>query len=347
MAVYDREYIGYKQETSFGTSPITGSGDTAYKLGLMRGGSRLPWAERLIRPPPIPLNQRHPSGSPLPSYYQCVGGPTIHGVCDGIPLWLAFGYSSNSGADPYTHALSFPSGSGAAPPDPVSVTWHRERVDSTGSLTDRRDQIQGCRVTGARIWCASPGHDMDAAGILIAELTWACLTQSKPAFSLDTKPGYPAGGAPTLYNWSMITTATLGGADMIGAGLVKFVFTWNQQITVQAEYRHDSGAYKGHVPSRHLLGAHSGAFLEAWYRPSQYRGLDDVTGLTGTDDLSIVFTRGADDTVTWTGTNLWALRPVEDVMSDPLAPGLYRQTYYIEDLTCTVVDGLAGATYYA
>ena len=335
MALYDQEYIGYYPETTFGTSLIDDAADTAYKLGMMRGGSRLPWAEHPRRIPNIPLNQRHPSGSPLNTFYRCIGGPTIHGVCDGIPLWLAFGYALNAGAGaPYTHTLSFPTGAGAAPPDPKSVTLHRERVDSTGTLTDRRDQLQGCRVNHARIWSAAPDYDTSAKGILVAELMWACLTQSKPAFSLTTKPAYPATGSPTLYNWSDITTATLGAANMLSAGLSKFQFFWSQDIEVRAEYRHDAGTYTGYIPNRQVIGAHSGAYLECWYRPtSQYRGMDDIIGVTGTDDLSVVFTRGANDTVTFTGTNAWAMDVKEDVMEDPSQPGQLYVLYYLEGLT--------------
>jgi hypothetical protein len=343
MGAYDLEYRGYFIESAWGTSQITGAGDTAYWIGVEAPNSTHPWIQRETqRAVASPLNEY---STTIYEGKQVPRATIFFAPLDGVPLWWAMGESSNAGAGaPYTHTLSFRDGSGAAPPDPPSMTWHRERVDSAGGLTDHRLQVTGLRVETCMVRCFS--QKLAPSPLLTMELGVVGKTHTHPTYSLSTKPSSRISAA-TCYTFDMLTTKTLGGNDL--KGLSGFELWWTRPLLVQHVNQNSGGTDLSHQVYAHYFGQLDGPYLRLHLEVEEYdnAGFEDVTAASGTKDLSLILTRGTNDTITFTGTDL---RPTG--VTDPmLKPDARLPSSSVEgpmeQLGITVVDSLAGATHYA
>jgi hypothetical protein len=248
MTTYDLEYIALNREAVWGTSLITGTEDTGYKYGVMTDGGQLPWARRMLVYDPTPINQRHTTTIRHGKYAPLSRQPTLVALTDGVPLYFSFGACTTTGASaPYTHALSFPIGTAAAPAQTPSATWHRERVDSAGNLDDDARHILGCRVVSTVIKCYDPTWRPNEDYLAVAQ-TWVGKTQSDPGYVLSTKPAFRIPTA-SVFNWSEITTETWGGTAI--TGMMGFEISWQLPILPEWDFRTSGGSDVSYVVNRH------------------------------------------------------------------------------------------------
>jgi len=339
MGGYSIGYWGILDETTWGTSLISGAGVTAYWLGVIPAGAGAhPWVTRSIH-----RKVAIPGAEYSATMYQ---GPMVPkgtvniALLDAVPLWYAFGESANGGAAPFTHALTLRDGSPM--PDPPSFTWHRELVDPAGVLTDDRLQVNGLRVESCRISAYTDKNN----GMVTAQLGLVGKTQDDTiAFSLTTKPAARI-ASKEPFNFKDLSTKTLGGDDI--AGLRGFDLWWTRPITPEFQFRTTGGTNTSNQVYAHHFDDLIGPFLRLEVEPEDFTkiGFKDLDAATPAKDLSLVLTRATSDTITFTGTN-WH----PSVARDPIhKPGdSYRVILEgpLEALTCAVQDSLDGAVHYA
>ena len=331
------EYRGVATEATWGTSPISDASGTAYWLGVMGTGGLTPWVEREFQRGVVPPAQRH-STSVLTGV-QVPRNTLTFAPLDGVPLWYAFGSSSNSGSNPYTHALSYPVGSGASPSEPPSFTWHRERYDGTNYHTL---QVTGLRFT--RTLVSLKRQSLGGSGLLTVTAEVVGKTQTYPAYNLTSKPSSRISGAKP-YSFEMLTTYTVGGAQV--DGLLGFELEWSLPITPLFHPSASGGADQSHVVASHVYGVITQPVFRFYYEPESFDPPEKVTATSSFDNVSLVITRGASDTITFTGTNF-----IPTLVSDPVVvPGSKLEATVVEgvleQLSCSVVDSLDGSVHYA
>ena len=339
MGSYTIGYWGVRTEAAWGTSLIDDAADTAYWLGLLPASPGAhPWAERQTwRKVPVPgaeYSQTIYQGPLLPKAQVTVA------LLDAVPLWYAMGESANGGAAPFTHALTFRDGSPM--PAPPSFTWHRELVDPAGVLTDDRMQTTGLRVESCRVVASKDAN----GGMLTASLGLVGKQQDDTiAFSLTNKPAARiASKAP--YNFTDLSTKTLGGNDILGLRGVELY--WRRPITPEWQFRTTGGVNTSNLVYAHTVGDLDGPYLKLTVEPEDFGniGFHDIDAATPALDLSLVFTRAASDTVTFTGTN-WHPAVAHDPIRLPSRVPPVVLEGPLELLTCAVQDSLDGAVHYA
>jgi len=323
---------GYKKETTPGTSIITAVGDSTSVFGAVSDESK--------HPSPVCVTNFLPTGynvkesTSWKDYYIVAG---MYGLVmqNGIPCWMAMGYSSTAGADPYTHTIA-PTTDGSMIP---SFTINHEQK---GSATNEEYQFMGCKVDSLAMV-----YDMQDAPFLMAYLEIRGMG-AQDGIALTNDPTLPATANTDPYVelervWD--TTSVHGGPLDID-GLQKVSIHIANGIRPIYGKTWDTGTYTGMWPYVLLENKRKEYRIEMQMHPNTIERdmLDSLISTSTAITTTFKFIRGANDYILVT-----AVGPVtEHELKTPKTGETLIQTVVIEpyDLNIEVKDSITGVTNY-
>jgi len=326
---YDQFYLGWREEDTPGTSKITGTGDTAYKVGSV--------AENCFMPDPtwdilrVPPDWGTRTTKELIKTRARVASETFAFLPhNAVPVYWALGDSSTAGT---VHTLAAATQSSGVIADLPSVTFHAERIDSGAVLTDWVTQYTGMRCNVARFFCG------DDAPQLTAITGWLGLAATDKAFVLTTKPVDVTGThtSPNHYLW-------VGSTHKYDSTTVEGVTYW--EIAVNNYLSVVPPDYGSKYPSAIYQGAHQTIDLTVRYRPQvETLHADLLTGTVSAKDWEFEFVRDAtDDKLKFTCTTATTTHHPTPIPND--AGGFEIEfTAAVTSLTVTATDQIAGSVY--
>ena len=324
--MYDITKVGVKKETTWGTSAITGAGDTTYLIGVLADTVVLPYPQTDIFTAGSAPDSRLPQDSVILREFP--RGQFTFAVLDGWPIWLCLGKSSTTGTNPYTHSIT------AATPDMdlPSFTLHHELLDSKGVLDDWTWQLKGLRVVE---WELSCEKDPDNP-LLQLQISILGKDADPVAFKLDNDPSSRIANAQP-FHWGHLSSGTMTwkGANLNNLTRVSIRGSTNA-FNVFSSYTK--------TPSTMVMPEFSIVTVELTFQPPEGDlFLDDLIAGTMTGDLVLKWERGTNDYIQFNGTDCV-------ILSDPVTLARldghsHTGTLRVKTPSFTVVDSLAGGVY--
>jgi len=326
---YDQFYLGWREEDAHGTSKITGVGDTAYLLGSTVENTPLPDPEWDYYEAP-PLWGTRTTSNLVKTVPRVTTPAFVFLPHNAIPIYWTLGDSATVGT---VHTLAAASQVAGVIADLPSTTFHAERIDSGGVLTDWVTQYTGLRVLLGRFFCG------DAHPELTASMAWMGLTATKQAFALTTKPADVTGTyAVKHYKWP-------GSTHKYDSATVEGVTYW--EIAINNATHTVPGGYGSKWPSAVYQGRHQKVTLTVRYDPQVLTLHDDLLATTvpAGKDWEFEFVRHAtDDKLKFTCTT-------SSTVKHPVPHPVHAGEFEIElvaavtSLTVTATDQIAASFY--
>jgi hypothetical protein len=327
---YDTFYLGWADETTHGTSLVTGAGDTAYKFGSTTDNTPLPdpnW--QFLRE--VPDWGERKTSNLLKTVPTVTTSAFAFLPNNAVPCYWALGKSSTAATVHTITAQSQASGTIAQLP---SLTFHAERLDSAAVLTDWVTQYTGMRNLATRFFCGDDDPELTCV------MAWLGLKATDQAFALTTKPANVTGThtSPIHYLWP-------GCTHKYDSTTIEGVTHW--EIAIENGTHTVPGDYGSKWPSAVYQGRHQQITLTVRYRPQVETLHADLLATTvpAGKDWEFEFVRDAtDDKLKFTcSTTSTVVHPVPH----PNTAGEFEVelTAIVTNLTVTATDQI-NATFY-
>lgn len=336
MGVYNEFTDAYVIEShdatgTYGTSTITGAGDTTYKLGAIDAESHLPSPQTLIHYMPTAVNAKEVADGKLFKGKFIVDG--MYGLIaqNGIPIWLAMGNSSTAGAGPYTHTIT-PYTDGTLLP---SITFQHERA---GDGTDWNSQAVGVKVRRMTI-----AHDFNKAPFLMYRLDVVGKQVADPGFTLTNKPALPATANSDEY---VALTRTFNSVDI--AALHSLEFIVDNGLTPVHTHTYSGATYTGRWPSYYREATRKSYNLKLRFHPDTIESAiwDEILETDPANAKTVVlkWTRSTNDYIQITMTDC---EVTQYPLRTPLPGDVLVDECIIEPraISFEVKDSIAGGAY--
>lgn len=297
MGVYTEFVDGYAVESTYGTSIITGAGDTTYLFGLI--GHETAYYPSpsfdMVRGATALSSQEYAQAQLGKGRAQLMGMLPV-GIQNGVLLWAVMGKSSTTGSDPYTHTITVPSAVDGVLPLLPSFTLQHERK---GTATDWALQYTGCKVAGLRLvttWDTP---------YLVGRVDWIAQEASDPGFVLTNAPALPATASTGPYHFNNLTRTFDGNAVDGLVGLELAILPGLKPIYT---HRWSGSTYKGHYPESLVEATAKEYELRLAYHPGSDDLWDElVTTTDNTKDIVLKWTRSTNDYIQITCTDCWVV----------------------------------------
>ncbi|MHA2266123.1 MAG: hypothetical protein ACXAEN_27325 [Candidatus Thorarchaeota archaeon] len=297
MGKYDTYKDGYARESTPGTSVIDGVGDTAYLFGAMSQEFEHPSPTAERRATATGVNAREvAAGLVFKSAFDCRG---MYGfwLQNGIIFELTLGKSSTAGADPYTHTIT-PTTDGTAIP---SLTINHERE---GDATDEEYQFLGCKVDSLVLF-----QDLSSeVPLLGAKVEWMAM-QAQDGIALTTAPALPATANTAGYH-NLTRTWDPNGDNLSIDGMQTLEVSIVNGVRPLYTHTYDGGTYTGRWPYQLIEASEKQYQIRFTMHENtiERKIWDTLIGTTETKDLTLKWTRSANDYITITATDCSVLQ---------------------------------------
>jgi len=321
---------GYAIESSaaggtYGTSTITGAGDSTYLFGVI--------SQKAVHPSPRTTvlyratgvgAAEVPAAAHWKSFFDLQGMYAV-GLQNGIPIWAALGTSSTGAGPPYTHTIS------AATSLP-SFTIQHER---TGTATAWSTQFTGCKVAALTLTCS------EEQKYLIGRMDWVAQKAVDPGFQLTNDPALPATATTGPYKFAGMTR-TFNGASI--DGLVSLELTISPDLTPIRAHKWDTGTWTGQWVYDLVESPRRKYKLTMQVAQGNDDIWDSSAAQTVTDDIVFKWTKSANDYIQITCTDCPI---IYSELQTPEVGDIALDTIECEprSLAVEVKDAIAGGAY--
>lgn len=333
---YSQWKDGYALEATYGTSTITGAGDSAYLIGAISARSKMPTPEFTAIHTPVAVNAKEVAAGNIYKSQATMSGVLYFMVQDGIFCYLAMGLSSTAGAGPYTHTIT-PTSDGSLLP---SITWQHEEK---GDATNEEWQFQGVKVNSMRM-----SHDMGESGpnVLLAQLDIVACGMTDPAFALTTSPALPATANSDAFT-ALTRTWDYGSGNTAIDGLQSVDIHVINGLVPRYTHSWSGGSYTGQYPYMYSEAARKVYLVDmVMSKNTIERAMsDEHNTLANTKETYFKWTRSANDYIAVTCTDCQVViheiaTPAGDDKTDLVNVQLVPRAVSIE-----VKDSIAGGSY--
>ena len=319
---YDTFYLGWAAESTHGTSPITGAGDTAYKVGSVTDNILLPDPEWDLLEV-APNYDTRATTELIKVQARPIAETFAFLPHNALPVYWALGDSATAGT---VHTLTV----GNTLP---SLTFHVERIDSASVLSDWVTQYTGMRNLVARFFCGDDHPELTAV------MGWLGTGAADQAFALSSKPSDVSGThtSPLHYLWP-------GSTHTYDSNSIEGITYW--EIAIENGTHGVGPDYGSKYPSAVYPGPHQTIRLTVRYIPQEQTLHDDLlTGTVPSKDWEFEFVRDAtDDKLKFTCTTASTISH-KPVVPSTAGDSELEFTSAVTSLTVTATDQIAGSFY--
>lgn len=339
MGAYTSFKDGYAFETTFGTSTITGAGDSAYLFGAISQKSVHPSPTTTLTYAPTAVNEQEVAdGQFFKNRFELMGLYGV-GMQNGVLINAVMGGSSTTGpvGGIYTHTIDTASATAGVLDLLPSFVIHHER---TGTATVWRAQFTGCKATSLTLVC---GED---SKFLIGMVEWQAKKAQSVAFSLTNDPALPATANAGAFHFANMTRTY----DSVAIdGLKNVELTINPDLAAIYTRRWDTGVDVSRYLKEFTEGTRKKYSLTMDYTPGSQTVWDALlTEYSADADLKdIVLKWSRDSSDDYIQATLTSCQVLQHPVDTPPAGEELLERVVVEprSITFVVKDKLTGGSY--
>ncbi len=307
----------YGIEAAWGTSVITGAGDTTYLLGLIREKATHPSPKYTAQYTSSPVGAREPTFIGKTDMVRQGNWTVI--LQNGVPLWLAMGASSTAAT---VHTIT--------PAYLPSITLQHDRK---GTGADWGIQYTGVMLSRLKLM-----DDRKVPG-LVAVIDWVARDSKDPGFVLTSTPALPA--TATKGPFFDLVTATWDGNDL--DGMKSFEFTIDPGLSALVGQWWLANVDQQHIPIAYVEDFIRKYSLTLTMHPGNDDLWDDaINPLATPKDMVFKWQKSANDYIQITMTDVVLLYAET---TSPLGDLTEIYECVPTKVSIEVKDGLAGSAY--
>ena len=309
----------YGIEAAWGTSVITGAGDTTYLLGVISDKAIHPTPKYSAQYSSSAIGAREPAANSVTKAAAVYQGTWTIILQNGVPLWLAMGDSSTAAT---VHTIT--------PAYLPSITLQHDR-EGTGA-------DWGIQYTGVMVSRLKLMDDRKVPG-LIAVVDWVAKDSKKPGFVMTSTPALPA--TATTGPFFDLVTATWDGNNI--DGMKTFEFTIDPGLNALMGQWWLANVDQQHVPIAYVEDFTRKYTLNLTMHPGNSDMWEDAVNPIATPkDMVFKWQKSANDYIKLTMTDVVLLYPETTSPMGDLTE-LYECVH--TQVSLEVKDGLAGSAY--